>query len=191
MPIDKAPGPDGYTGNFFRACWDIIKEDMVVVFNSINNLRCANMSLLNSANIILIPKKEGAEEVKDFRPISLIHSVAKILAKLLALRLRPHMRSLISVNQSTFIKGRSIHDNFLYVRNLARRYHRTRRPMLLFKLDITKAFDSVRWDYLVALLQHHGFPQKWRDWISFLLSTSTSQVLLNRIPAAKFNTVED
>jgi mannosylglycoprotein endo-beta-mannosidase len=185
MPIDKAPGPDGYTGNFFRACWDIIKEDMVVVFNSINNLRCANMSLLNSANIILIPKKEGAEEVKDFRPISLIHSVAKILAKLLALRLRPHMRSLISVNQSTFIKGRSIHDNFLYVRNLARRYHRTRRPMLLFKLDITKAFDSVRWDYLVALLQHHGFPQKWRDWISFLLSTSTSQVLLNGIPGSK------
>ncbi|XP_040384518.1 uncharacterized protein LOC107305206 [Oryza brachyantha] len=180
MLTDKAPGPDGYTMNFFRVCWAIIKEDVVAVFNVINNLRCASLNMLNSANIVLIPKK-GAEEVADFRPISLIHSIAKILSKLLALRLRPHMHSLVSISQSAFIKGRSIHDNFKYVRNLARRYHKTRRPMLLFKLDITKAFDSVRWDYLLSLLQHQGFPQKWRDWISAILSTSTSQVLLNGI----------
>jgi mannosylglycoprotein endo-beta-mannosidase len=143
------------------------------------------MNLLNSANIVLIPKKEGADEVTDYRPISLIHSIAKILSKTLALRLRLHMRTLVTVNQSAFIKGRSIHDNFLYVRNLARRYHRTRRPMLLFKLDITKAFDSVRWDYLLAMMQHHGFPQKWRDWVTAILTTSTSQVLLNGIPGEK------
>lgn len=55
---------------------------------------------MNSANIVLIPKKEGADGVMDYRPISLLHSIAKILSKLLALRLRPHMQSLISINQS-------------------------------------------------------------------------------------------
>ncbi|WVZ77322.1 hypothetical protein U9M48_025203 [Paspalum notatum var. saurae] len=54
--------------------------------------------------------------------------------------------------------------------------------MLLVKLDISKAFDSVRWDYLLALLTHLGFPAKWRDWVASLLATSTSQVLLNGIP---------
>lgn len=53
--------------------------------------------------------------------------------------------------------------------------------MLLFKLDITKALDSVRWDYLIAFLQQRELPQRWRDWLVALLSTSTSLVLLNGI----------
>lgn len=59
MPADKAPGPDGYTGNFFKVCWDIIKGDIMAVFESLNNLRYANMNLLNSANIVLIPKRKA------------------------------------------------------------------------------------------------------------------------------------
>lgn len=92
------------------------------------------------------------------------------------------MNELISASQSAFIKGRAIHDNFLYVRNLARRFHRTRTPTLLMKLDISKAFDSVRWDYLITMLQQRGFPTKWIDWVTNLLATSTSRVLLNGIP---------
>jgi hypothetical protein len=58
--------------------------------------------------------------VIDFRPISLIHAFTKILTKALALRLATHMRSLISPCQSAFIKGKNIHDNYLYVHNIAR-----------------------------------------------------------------------
>lgn len=63
--------------------------------------------------------------------------------------------------------------------------------MLLFKLDITKAFDSIRWDYLMALLQRLGFPVKWRDWLGALLYTSTSQVLLNGILVKESRMGED
>ena len=100
---------------------------------------------------------------------------------MMAARLAPHMNKLLSNAQSVFIKRRSIHNNFLYVSNLARRLHRTKAPTLLFKLDIKKAFDSVRWDYLMDFLQHMGFPPKFRDWISATLSTSSSRVLLNGI----------
>jgi hypothetical protein len=75
----------------------------------------ANFHWLNSANIALLPKKEGAEDVVDFRPISLIHAIAKIIVKVLALRLGPYMNELVSNAQGAFIKKRSIHDNFLYV----------------------------------------------------------------------------
>ena len=91
------------------------------------------------------------------------------------------MNKLVSNAQSAFIKTRSIHDNFLYVRNLARRLHKSRTPTLLFKLDIKTAFDSVRWDYLMDLLQHLGFPPRFRDWVSAILASSTSRVLLNGI----------
>ena len=178
---DKAPGPDGFTGAFFKACWPIVKGDIMAVIRHFSALHVDHLHWLNSANIALLPKKDGAEEVSDFRPISLIHGVAKLISKIMATRLAPHMNNLVSNSQSAFIKTRSIHDNFLYVKNLARKLHKTKTPTLLLKLDIKKAFDSVRWDYLVDMLQHMGFPAIYRDWVAALLSTASSRVLLNGV----------
>ena len=184
MPADIALGPDGYTGAFFRACWDVIKGDFMEAVIAFHNLRISSLPLLNSANIVLIPMKEGIDYVTDCRrPISLIHSFAKIIAKALALRLAPYMKTIVPPTQSAFIKKRSIHDNFMAVRNTARSFHRNNIPALFIKLDITKAFDSVRWDYLRTLLQRLGFPPRWRDWIASLLATSTSRFLLNEVPS--------
>jgi len=104
MPSYKAPGPDGFTGIFFKECWEIIKYDLASAFNQLHNLNAQQLSLLNSANIILIPKKLDAKHVGDYRPISLIHSFAKIFSKLLANRLAPHLNRLVSNCQSDFIK---------------------------------------------------------------------------------------
>ena len=65
---------------------------------------------------------------------------------------------------------------------MARRFHRNRSPTFFFKLDIAKAFDSVRWDYLLTLLQKLGFPDRWREMIARLLSTSCSRIILNGVP---------
>jgi hypothetical protein len=86
--------------------------------------------------------------------ISLIHSFAKLISKVMALRLAPLMDDLVSSAQSDFIKHHCIQDNFLYVRNLACAYHRKKTLSLLLKLDISKAFDSVSWEYIFEMLQH-------------------------------------
>lgn len=143
------------------------------VVHQFGNLHADNFHWLNSANIALLPKKDAAEDVSDFRPISLIHAIAKILAKVLALRLGPLMNDLASNAQSAFINKRSIHDNFLYVKSLAK--------TLLFKLDIRKAFDSIHWEFIMDFLQRRGFPPRFRNWITALLTTSSSRVLLNDI----------
>jgi hypothetical protein len=100
-----------------------------------------------------------AIQVKDFRPISLIHSIAKLVTKIMANRLAPLLPVLVPPNQSTFIKGTNIHDNFLLVQQMVKLLH-GKEARILLKLDIAKVFDSVYWS-LLEVLQHLGFAQQW------------------------------
>lgn len=75
LPGDKAPGPEGFTFNFYKSCWSIIKADDMAFFHSFHGLRMSNLHLINSASIILVPKKEGAARMQDYIPISLIHGL--------------------------------------------------------------------------------------------------------------------
>jgi hypothetical protein len=182
LPPDKAPGPDGFTGRFYKACWSIIKKDIMAAILTVWNKDFRNFRYLNTAFITLLPKKEDAILAKDFRPISLIHSFAKLITKVMANRLSGYMDKLISKNQSAFIKGRFIQDNFMLVQQTARLLHAQKQPRILLKLDISKAFDSVSWSFLLEVLEKVGFGPIWRDVISGLLMTSSTQIMLNGVP---------
>lgn len=135
---------------------------------------------LNSATIVLLPKSEEASQPKDFRPISLIHSFAKLATKVMAIRLQPFMQQLVSSYQSAFIRGHCIHDNFIFVQSAIRKLHHDNHATLMLKLDISKAFDSVSWTFLLKLLLHLGFPSRWIQWTAMLLRNSTSRILVNQ-----------
>ena len=182
MPLDKAPGPDGFTGRFYKSCWSIIKGDVMRALEAIQQGHVFKFRLLNTAFITLLPKKVDAVEVKDFRPISLIHSFAKLVTKILANRLAPMLPSLISANQSAFVRGRKIHDNFMLVQQMVKTLHKKKEAHILLKLDISKAFDSVSWSFLLEVMCKVGFGQRWRDLICLILSTSSTQVLVNGEP---------
>ncbi|KAJ1280495.1 hypothetical protein BS78_04G236900 [Paspalum vaginatum] len=182
MPLDKAPSPDGFTGRFYKSCWQIIKGDVMLALSAICNGHVSKFKLLNSVFITLLPKKADASEVMDFRPISLVHSFAKLVTKLMANRLASRLPDMVSINQSAFVKGRSIQDNFLLVQQLTRCLYRKKEPHILFKLDISKAFDSVSWAFLLEVLQHMGFGRKWCNLLCLLLSTSSTRVLVNDEP---------
>jgi len=115
------------------------------------------LGLLNSAYLTLIPKKADAVEAKDYRPISLVHSFAKLVTKMMANRLAPQLDSLVASNQSAFIRGRCIHDNYMLVQQTIKILHRRKISSLFLKLDISKAFDSVDWAFLLEILTHLGF----------------------------------
>jgi hypothetical protein len=106
------------------------------------------------------------------------------MAKLLSKRLSPHLHTLISCNQTAFVKGRSILDSFKYVQRTAILLRKKKVPKFLLKLDISKAFDTVAWPFVLEVLEAWGFGQRWRDWIALLLSTASTRILLNGQPGA-------
>jgi hypothetical protein len=186
LPTEKAPGPDGFIGAFYKSSWGIIKADLLLAIDFFFGLHDQHLGQLNTAHIVLLPKSTDAKEVGDFRPISLIHSMAKLLSKLLSSRLSTELNVLVSRAQSAFIKRRCIQDNFLYTQNIIRALHRNKQPGLFLKLDISKAFDSVRWDYLLEVLEAFGFGSRWRGWISCLLRTSSTSILLNGVQGQRY-----
>ena len=93
------------------------------------------------------------------------------------------MNTLVSNAQNAFIKKRCIHDNFIYAQRVIQLLHKKKKPALFIKLDISKAFDSIGWSFLLEVLENLGFSTKWRDWISAMLGTSTSRVLINGQPS--------
>jgi hypothetical protein len=160
----------------------VIKADLMAAIISLQQGDARGLGLLNAAYITLIPKKVDAMTAKDFRPISLVHSFAKLITKILANRLAPFLDSLVSTNQSAFIRGRCIHDNFILVQQTVKVLHRQKVPSLFLKLDISRAFDSVSWSFLLEVLQHLGFGLPWCNLVSNLLSTSSTRILVNGEP---------
>ena len=82
MHGDKAPGPDGFPFMFFQACWSVVKGDIMHFFSEFHT-SCVFEKSSSAIFVTLIPKNAEAVEVTDFRPISLVNSVYKILAKVL------------------------------------------------------------------------------------------------------------
>jgi hypothetical protein len=154
----------------------------MAAFNKLFTLCGRVFQGLNQALMILLPKRLDAAALGDYRPISLIHIFAKLVAKALAMRLAPRMESLVDRNQCTFIRKCCIHDNFMLVQQIARFLHREKEPRVMLKLDIARAFDSVSWGFLLEILRKLGFGPRFRELVSILLPTGSSRVLLNDEP---------
>jgi hypothetical protein len=185
MQPDRAPGPDGFIEAFFQKAWPVIKHDIMAGILKLGVGDGRGFARLNRALITLIPRKHDAEFIGDFRPISLVHNFSKLFSKILANRMRKRMGEIISENQSAFIKSRCLHDNFVLVRQVARKINSRRKTGVLLKLDLSRAFDSISWAFLFEVLRKMGFGELFLKWIALLLYTANTKVVVNGVPGPR------
>ena len=91
------------------------------------------------------------------------------------------MPSLVGLHKSAFMNGRCMHDNFQLVQGTARRLHSRGTAAVMLKLDITKAFDTVDWAFLLEVLSRMEFGDHWLSIVCGLLSSASTRVLVNRV----------
>nr|GEX27197.1 putative RNA-directed DNA polymerase, eukaryota, reverse transcriptase zinc-binding domain protein [Tanacetum cinerariifolium] len=150
--IDKALGPDGFTFGFYRRYWDIIGNDVV---DAVKWFFCMERSRKDVTRLFItsILKVPNANMVKDFRPISLIGSLYKVIAKVLANRLVTVIDDIVDEIQSAFETDRQILDGPFILNEIVYWCKNKKKQSMIFKVDFKKAYDSVRWDFIDDILR--------------------------------------
>lgn len=182
---NKTPGPNGFNMGCFQKFWKVMRCDVINFFNEFHK----NGKLvegINSSFITLIPK-ENPKWVTDYRPISLVGSIYKILAKLLSHRLKEVMPHIISETQTTFLSGRNILDGVLIANEVVDGWKKAKKKGLIIKLDFEKAYDSINWGFLFCMTSQYGSGNKWISWIKECVTSARISVLVNGSPTEEFS----
>jgi len=182
----KSPGPDGFNFAFFKQFWYLIKNEVRIFFDQFHGNEVLSRCLL-SYFVTLIPKVKCPLSIKEFRPISLLGSIYKILAKVLAGRLSKVMNSFISKSQSTFLKGRHLVDGVLIVNEVVELAKLRNRECLILKVDFEKAYDLMEWSFLEYMLRRMGFVGKWIAWMKACVFGGNMSILVNGSPTEEID----
>jgi hypothetical protein len=183
---NKSPGPDGFNFSFFKKFWGLLEKEIMCLFAEFHD-SAKLPSCFFSYFITLIPKVLNPHQLCEFRPISLLGSLYKLLSKVLARRLGKVMNSIISKNQSAFIKGRHLADGVVVANEVVDLAKRSKRECLVFKVDFEKAYDSVSWNFLDYMLRRVGFGEKWMAWMKTCVCNGKLSVLVNGCPTEEVN----
>ena len=124
--------------------------------------------------------------MEDYRPISLVGCVNKIISKILANRLKSVLPKIIDYSQSAFIKGRGLLDSILVANEVVEEYRAKNKRLAIIKVDYEKAYDSVSWEFLYYMMVRLGFCARWIGWIKECLESSTVSILVNGSPTREF-----
>ncbi|XP_033143345.1 uncharacterized protein LOC103862289 [Brassica rapa] len=179
MPSNKSLGPDGYPCEFFKTSWPIIAQDFTVAVQSVFRFGFMPKGI-NSTILALVPKRIDSMEMRDYRPIACCNVLYKVISKLLANRLKVLLPRIISAHQSAFVQGRLLMENVLLATELVKEYHKEDiSPRCLMKIDISKAFDSVQWSFVLKSLEAIGVPRKFIHWINLCISSPSFSVQVN------------
>jgi mRNA deadenylase 3'-5' endonuclease subunit Ccr4 len=148
MEKNKAAGPDGFPIEFYQACWEIIKSDLMKFFDDFYHHRL-DLRKINYGVITFIPKGENANIIQKYRPICLLQVLFKIFTKTLTVRSEPYMLKIIHHCQIAFIRGRYITDGVMLLQEILRETKVKKQQGVILKIDFEKVYDKVNWNFLL------------------------------------------
>lgn len=180
MHSGKSPGPDGFPVEWFKSFKEKIVPYLLKTYNYSFSTAHHLPETMTQANICLILKKnKDSEDPASYRPVSLINVDAKILAKILSLRLESVMTLLVKPDQSGFIKGRNSFHNIRRLLNILQQANIKNIKGLVVSLDSLKAFDRVEWLYLFFTMDKFQLGNNFIDWVKLLYCSPKAAVITN------------
>uniref|UniRef100_A0A453NB92 Reverse transcriptase domain-containing protein n=1 Tax=Aegilops tauschii subsp. strangulata TaxID=200361 RepID=A0A453NB92_AEGTS len=158
MKPNKAPGPDGFPAEFYKKCWHIIKDDLMPMFHDFFD---GHLELfhLNFGIITLLPKKNEAVRIEQFRPICLLNVSFKIFTKVGTNRLTQIAHSVVQPSQTAFMPGRHILEGVVVLHETLHEIHSKKLDGVILKVDFEKAYDKVKWPFLQQAMRMKGFSE--------------------------------
>src|SRR6266540_4947971 len=178
MAHNKAPGPDGFPVEFYQKFWEIIKGDLMAMFH---DLHAGDLPLfsLNFGVISLIPKVQEANIIQQYRPICLLNVSFKFFTKVATNRLNTVADKMISPIQTAFLRGRNILEGVVILHETIHEMHRKKLRGVILKIDFEKAYDKVKWPFLMQTLRMKGFSPKWCSWVKSFISGGSVAINVN------------
>lgn len=181
---EKSPGPDGLPAEFYQAFKVELAPLLVKVFERIEDEEELPASFRKGI-ISVLYKKGDEEDIKNYRPITLLNVDYKILTKILAERLAKVLPSIIEQDQK-LVKGRYIHENTRMMLDVVFYLKEFKKKGGIVLLDQEKAFDRVSWSYLKGIVKTFGFGGGFRRWIDILYSDAESSLKINNFVGEGF-----
>ena len=155
-PTNKSPGIDGVSTDFYRYTWDFIQQDLLEVLNTMYTQ--GRVAPQQTAGIIVhIPKTTTPTTTSDYRSLTLINTDIKLLARILAKRIKLQLQDQLHEGQHCGIHARSIVDAVAKIRNIITIAELTNEPTYILSLDFKNAFDRVSHQYLIRIMEKQGF----------------------------------
>jgi hypothetical protein len=165
MEHNKAPGPDGFPAEFYQVFWEVIKEDLLLLFHEFHKGDLPLFSL-SFGIITLLPKQKEAKQIQQFRPICLLNVSFKIFTEVMADRVALVAQKVIKPSQTAFMSGRNIMEGVVILHETVHELHRKKLDGVILKLDFKKAYDKVKWSFLQQAMHMKGFSPQWCNWIN-------------------------
>ncbi|CAI5465116.1 unnamed protein product [Closterium sp. Yama58-4] len=178
LPAGKAPGQDGLPKEFFERDWELLGPALMREVRTFESAGVLSESF-TTAVTILLHKKGDRGDLGNYQPITLLSFFYKLLAKVLANRIKVVLPKVISGNQFGFLPGRSLADAVSLVADAIDAAEQEDEDWLLLLVDFQKAYDSVSREYLFTTLGNMGFPEKFTRWVKGLHDGAATRVLLN------------
>ena len=174
---DVCPGVDGMGVSWYIEYWDMIGNVLTSAYQQILDNGYMPQEWTEGL-IYLIPKGDGPlDDIRKWRPITLLNVVYKILAKTIARRVQPLLPQLIHDSQTGFVQERSIFDNIFLFWEMVAMAEQQQQDLAILFLDFEKAYDRVDWDFMEGTLQRMGFPMQWIRAVAALYRTAHSSLL--------------
>ena len=176
---NKAPGPDGYSYEFFKIFWEDLKYLMLKTFKEY--LDTKKLSDQQKMGVITCLPKQGKDRrhMKNWRPITLLNSTYKIFSGLLANRIKTTLNSIIHNDQKGFVQNRFIGENIRLIHDIMTECYENNIQGTLILVDFEKAFDTLDWSFIHTVFKLSNYGDKILNWIKILQQGSQSMISQN------------